>query len=119
PQARLGRCDIDDCGANAGDWDREGNRAGAKMVSFILDETVEKVGEAISPADADGPSRARFARRISGPEDDRGRPIIVALPGAAAPDVAEEATPGVADAAGHARQRPDLAVIGNADLARA
>src|SRR5262249_14549872 len=45
--------------------------------------------------------------------------IIVALPGAATPDVAEEATPSVADAAGHARQRPDLAVIGNADLARA
>src|SRR5215470_1853328 len=78
-----------------------------------------RFGEGIFPADADGPSRARLARRISGPEDDRGRPIIVALPGAATPDVAEEAIPGVADAAGHARQRADLAVIGNADLARA
>src|SRR5262245_30094000 len=115
----LGLFDIDECRAQPGDLRREGNLAGAEIVIAIFDEAGEKVGEGIFPADADGPSRARLARRISGPEDDRGRPIIVALPGAATPDVAEEATPGVADAAGHARQRADLAVIGNADLARA
>src|SRR5262249_39967108 len=115
----LGLFDIDECRAQPGDLRRKRNLVGAEIVIVIFDEAGEKVGEGIFPADADGPSRARLARRISGSEDDRGRPIIVALPGAAAPDVAEEATPGVADAAGHARQRADLAVIGNADLARA
>src|SRR5262249_20787987 len=115
----LGLFDIDECRAQPGDLRREGNLAGAEIVIVIFDEAGEKGGGGKFPADADGSSRARLARRISGPEDDRGRPIIVALPGAAAPDVAEEATPGVADAAGHARQRADLAVIGNADLARA
>src|SRR5262245_24868487 len=115
----LGLFDIDECRAQPGDLRREGNLAGAEIVIVIFDEAGEKVGEGIFPADADGSSRARLARRVSGPEDDRGRPIIVALPGAATPDVAEEATPSVADAAGHARQRADLAVIGNADLARA
>src|SRR5215471_2202746 len=115
----LGLFDIDECRAQPGDLRREGNLAGAEIVIVIFDEAGEKVGEGIFPADAEGSSRARLARRISGPEDDRGRPIIVALPGAATPDVAEEATPGVADAAGHGRQRADLAVIGNADLARA
>src|SRR5262249_56847696 len=110
-QAALVLLDSEEGRAQPGDSGREGNRGGAKIVIVIFDEAGEKVGEGISPADADGPSRARLARRISGPEDDRGRPIIVALPGAAAPDVAEEATPGVADAAGHARQRADLAVI--------
>src|SRR6516162_2343472 len=103
----------------AGDLRREGNLARAEIVVVVFDEAGEDVGEGIFTADADGPSRARLPRRVSSPKDDRGRPIIVALPGAAAPDVAEEAIPGVADTAGHARQRPDLAVIGNADLARA
>src|SRR5262249_53407827 len=102
-----------------GELGREGDGGGAEIVIVLFDEAGETVGEGIFPADADGSSRARLARRISGPEDDGGRPIIVALPGAATPDVAEEATPGVADAAGHARQRADLAVVGNADLARA
>src|SRR5215471_4686806 len=115
----LGLFDVDECRAQPGDLRREGNLAGAEIVVVVFDEAGEKVGEGIFPADADGSSRARLARRIRGPEDDRGRPIIVALPGAATPDVAEEATPGVADAAGHGRQRADLAVIGNADLARA
>src|SRR5262249_46977000 len=115
----LGLFDIDECRAQPGDLRREGNLAGAEIVIVIFDEAGEKASEGIFPADADGSSRARLARRISGPEDDRGRPIIVALPRAATSDVAEEATPGVADAAGHARQRADLAVIGNADLARA
>src|SRR5262249_46419377 len=115
----LGLFDIDECRAQPGDLRREGNLAGAEIVIAIFDEAGEKVGEGIFPADADGPSRARLARRISGPEDDRGRPVVVALPGAATPDVAEEATPGVADAAGHARQRADPAVICDADLARA
>src|SRR6516162_2581790 len=115
----LGFFDIDECRAQAGDLRREGNLARAEIVVVVFDEAAEDVGEGIFTADADGPSRARLARRVSGSEDDRGRPIIVALPGAAAPDVAEEAIPGVADTAGHARQRADLAVIGNADLARA
>src|SRR6516225_4057803 len=115
----LGFFDIDECRAQAGDLRREGNLARAEIVIVVFDEAGEDVGEGIFTADADGPSRARLPRRVSSPEDDRGRPIIVALPGAAAPDVAEEAIPGVADTAGHARQRPDLAVIGNADLARA
>src|SRR5262249_6905318 len=111
--------DIDECRAQPSDLRREGNLARAEIVVVIFDEAGEDVGEGIFTADADGPTRARLPRRVSSPEDDRGRPIIVALPGAAAPDVAEEAIPGVADTAGHARQRPDLAVIGNADLARA
>src|SRR6266700_6637283 len=115
----LGFFDIDKCRAQPGDLRREGNLARAEIVVVVFDEAGEDVGEGIFPADADGPSRARLPRRISSPEEDGRRPIIVALPGAAAPDVAEEAIPGVADTAGHARQRPDLAVIGNADLARA
>src|SRR5262249_6503515 len=115
----LGLFDIDECRAQPGDLRREGNLAGPEIVIVIFDEAGEKGGEGIMPADAHGSSRARLPRRESGPEDDRGRPIIVTLPGAATLDVAEEATPGVADAAGHARQRADLAVIGNADLARA
>src|SRR5262249_54942259 len=115
----LGLFDVDECRAYPGDLRREGNLARAEIVVVVFDEAGENVGEGVFTADADGPSRARLPRRESGPEDDRGRPIIVTLPGAAAPDVAEEAIPGVADAAGHARQRADLAVIGNADLARA
>src|SRR6266542_3604741 len=115
----LGFFDLDECRAQPSDLRREGNLARAEIVVVVFDEAGEDVGEGIFTADADGPSRARLPRRISSPEDDRGRPIIVALLGAAAPDVAEEAIPGVADPAGHARQRPDLAVIGNADLARA
>src|SRR5262249_22416185 len=114
----LGFFDIEECWPQPRDLRRERNLAGAEIVIVIFDEAGEDVGEGIFTADTDRPSRARLARRISGPEDDRGRPIIVALPGAAALDVAEEPTPGVADAAGHARQRPDLAVIGNADLPR-
>src|SRR5262249_40505684 len=94
----LGLFDVDECRPKPSDLRREGNLARAEIVIVIFDEAGENVGEGISPADADGSSRARLARRISGPEDDGGRPIIVALPGAATPDVAEEATPGVADA---------------------
>src|SRR5262249_15424669 len=86
---------------------------------ILYAHTGRGVVHALSPADPDGPSRAHLARRIRGAEDDRGRPIFVALPRRTAPDVAEQAIPGVADAAGHARQRPDLAVIGDADLAGA
>src|SRR5262245_16229459 len=105
----LGFFDIDECRPQPRDLRRERNLAGAEIVIVIFDEAGEEVGEGIFPADADGPSRARLARRISGPEDDRGRPIFVALPRRTAPDVAEQAIPGVTDAAGHARQRPDLA----------
>src|SRR5262249_22483460 len=114
----LGFFDIDECRAQPSDLRREGNLPRAEIVVVIFDEAGEDVGEGIFTAHADDPTRARLARRVSSPEDDRGRPIIVALPGAAAPDVAEEAIPGVADTAGHARQRPDLAVIGTAVLAR-
>src|SRR5262249_60941950 len=103
--------DITERRAQPSDLRREGNLARAEIVVVIFDEAGEDVGEGIFTADADGPSRARLARRVSSPEDDGGRPIIVALPGAAAPDVAEEAIPGVADTAGHACQRPDLALI--------
>src|SRR5215470_12993778 len=85
----------------------------------VFDEGGQKVGESVFTADADGPSRPRLPRRIRRPEDDRGRPIIVALPGTAAPDVAEKTIPGVADTTGHGRQRADPAVIGNAGLERA
>src|SRR5215831_14413096 len=115
----LGLVDIDQCGTQADDLRRERDLAGAEIVIIIFDETGEDVGEGIFTADTDGPSRAHLARRIRGAEDDRGRPIFVALPRRTAPDVAEQAIPGVADAAGHARQRPDLAVIGDADLAGA
>src|SRR5262249_16124929 len=114
----LGLVDIDECRAQAGDLRRESDLAGAQVVIIIFDETGEDVGKGIFAADNDGPARARLARRIRGPEEDGRGPIFVALPRRTAPDVAEQATPGVADAAGHARQRLDLAVIGDADLAR-
>src|SRR6266540_899300 len=115
----LGLRDVGECRTQPGDLRRESNLASAEVVIVVFDEAGDDLGEGVFTADPDRPSRPRHARGIRGPEDDRRRPIIVALPGAAALDVAEEAIPGVADAAGDRRQRPDLAVIGNADLARA
>src|SRR5262249_19241491 len=75
--------DIDECGTQADDLRRERNLAGAEIVIVIFNEAGEDVGEGVFTADADGPSRACLARGIGSSEDDRGRPIIVALPGAA------------------------------------
>jgi len=115
----LGLFDIDECRAQPGQLRRKTNLTGAEIVIIIFDKAGQEVGEGIFTADTDGPSRPRLTRRISSPDYDRRRPIIVALPGAAALDVAEEAIPGVADTTGNSRQRLDLAVIGNAELARA
>src|SRR5262249_36348663 len=105
-------------GPKPDDLGRETDLAGAEIVIIIFDEAGDDIGEGILAADTDGPARARLARRIRGAEDDRRCPIFVPLPRRAAPDVAEQTVPGVADAAGHARHRLDLAVIGDADLAR-
>src|SRR5262249_10283413 len=70
-------------------------------------------------ADTDRPSRSHLTRRIRGPEEDGRRPIIVALPRAATLDVAQEAIPAIADTSGDRRQRSELAVIGDAQFARA
>src|SRR5260221_4293179 len=114
----LGLVDIDECRAQADDLRRESDLAGAEIVIIVFDEAGEDIGEGILAADTEGPARARLARRIRGPEPDRRCPIFVALPRRTAPDVAEQAIPGVADAAGHPRHRLDLAVVGDADLAR-
>src|SRR5262249_416640 len=98
----LGLFDIDECRAQPGDLRREGNLAGAEIVIVIFDEAGEKVGEGIFPADADRSSPTRLPPPVTGPPHNPGPPIIVAPPGAPTPDVAEEATPSVADAAGHA-----------------
>src|SRR4029077_9823788 len=111
--------DVDQSRSQPGDQRRQRDPAGAVVVVAVFDEAGEDIGEGIFAADADGPSRARFGSGIDGPEDDgRGR-VIVALPGAAAPDIAEEAIPGVAGTTVDRRQRLGLAVIGDADLARA
>ena len=47
-----------------------------------------------------------------------GKVVFVALPSAAALHVAQEAIPGVTDAAGHRRQRFHLGVIGEARNSR-
>src|SRR5262249_41103614 len=114
----LGLVDIDERRAQTDDLRRESDLAGAEIVIIVFDEAGHDIGEGIFTADTDGPAPARLARPIPGAEDDRRCPIFVALPPRTAPDVAEQAIPGVADAAGHARQRFDLAVIGDADLAR-
>src|SRR5215469_3775652 len=101
----LGLVDIDECRAQADDLRRESDLAGAEIVIIIFDEAGEDIGEGILAADTDGPARARLARRIRGAEEDRRGPIFVALPRRTAPDVAEQAIPGVTDAAGHARHR--------------
>src|SRR5260221_11197779 len=113
----LGLVDIDECRAQADDLRRESDLAGAEIVIIVFDEAGEDIGEGILAADTDGPARARLARRIRGPKQDRGRPIFVALPRRPAPDVAEQTIPGVTDAAGESRERLDLAVVGDADLA--
>src|SRR5260370_40827952 len=113
----LGLVDIDECRAQADDW-RESDLAGAEIVIIIFDEAGEDIGEGILAADTDGPARARLARRIRGPEQDRRCPIFVTLPRRTAPDVAEQAITGVTDAAGESRERLDLAVVGDADLTR-
>src|SRR3984893_12650494 len=114
----LGLVDIDECRTQADDLRRESDLAGAEIVIIIFDEAGEDIGEGILAADTDGPARARLARRIRGPKQDGRCPIFVALPRRTAPDVAEQAIPGVTDAAGHARQRLGLAVVGDADLPR-
>src|SRR3954454_18203007 len=114
-----GLLDVDQSRAQPGQQRRQRNPAGAVVVIAVFDEAGEHIREGIFAADADGPSRARFGPGIDGPEDDgRGR-VIVALPGAAAPDIAEEAIPGVANTTGDRRQRLGLTVIGDAELARA
>src|SRR6184192_3061121 len=114
----LGLFDIGEGRPQPGHLRCERDLASAEIEIIIFDETGEEIGEGIFAADTDAEPRPGLARRISRTEDNRGRPIIVALPGAASFDVAEETLPGIADAAGDARERFDFAVIGNADLAR-
>src|SRR4029453_3048085 len=100
----LGLLDIDECRAPPGKLRRKANLARAEIVIIIFDEAGQEVGEGILTADTDDPSPPRLPRGLGGPDDDGRRPIIVALPGAAALDVAEQAIPGVADATGGGRQ---------------
>src|SRR5262245_29415959 len=109
----LGLRDIGECRAQSGDLRREADLGGAEIVIAILDEAGQEIGEGVFATDGDGPSRAGRARRIGRPENGRRRPIVVALPGATPPAVAETEMPSVADATGDGRQRPDLAVIGD------
>src|SRR5262245_43337584 len=82
-----GRFEIDKCRAQSDDLRGKADVARAKIVIAVFDEAGQKVGKGVLAADPDGPARARLARGVSRPEHDRGRPIIVALPGAAAPDI--------------------------------
>src|SRR6266403_4153339 len=115
----LGLFDIGESGPQPHYLRRERDLAGAEVEIIVFDKARHYVREGIFAADADSPCRPRFTRRIGCAENNRCRPIIVALPAAAALDVAEETLPGVADPAGDACERFDFAVIGNADLARA
>src|SRR5215467_711199 len=115
----LGLLDVGESRAQPGDLRREADGAGAEVVIAVFDEAGQKLAEGIFTADADRPSRARLARSIGGAEHDRGGRVLVALPGAAAADVAEKAVPGVADAAGDRCQRSHPAVVGDAGLERA
>src|SRR5258708_6238653 len=87
----LGFFDIEESPPQPRYFRRETNLAGAKIVKAIFDEAGKEVGKGIFTAETDGPSRPRLTRRISSPEYDRCRPIIIALPGATALEVAEEA----------------------------
>jgi hypothetical protein len=98
---------------------REPDPPRTEIVAVVFDEAGQKVGEGIFGADTDRPSRPRRARRIGGPEDDRRRPVLVVLPGAAGFDIAEQTIPRVADTAGDGGKRLGLAMICDADFARA
>ena len=84
----LGLSDIDECRAQSGDLRRESNLARAEVVIIIFDEPGDEVREGVFAADTDRPSRPRLTGRIRGPEEDGRGPIVVALPSAAALDVA-------------------------------
>src|SRR5262249_23669011 len=75
----------------------------AEVVVIVLDEGADPVGEGILAADADRPAAAGHVG--GAPPDAVGIKKIVALPGAATLHIAEEAIPGIADAAGHRSQR--------------
>src|SRR5712691_67571 len=101
----LGFANID-IGEHPARDGREGDRAGAEVVVVVLDESGEPVGERIFAADADRPTPAILARpdgHGGGRGDEPG--VVVPFPGAAALDVAEEAVPGITDAAGDRGQR--------------
>src|SRR5712691_2677352 len=101
----LGFANID-IGEHPARDGREGDRAGAEVVVVVLDHSAEPVGERVFAADADRPSPAILARSDGhggGRGDEPG--VVVPFPGAAALDVAEEAVPGITDAAGDRGQR--------------
>src|SRR5262245_5452120 len=111
--------DIDECRAEPNHLWREANLARAKIIVVVFDESRQDAGEGIFRADPDGPSRSCHPRRIGSPQNDGRSPIVIALPGTATSNVAQEPVPGVANASGGRCQRVDLAVIGDADFAHA
>src|SRR5947208_13065948 len=95
---------------------RERNANRAEAVVVILDKARQIKGNAIFKTRAVGPTAARLVpgREPEGTLNN----VLVAFPGAAGLHVAEQPIPGIADAAGHRRQRSRSRAISRPDEER-